>query len=523
MARCAEERRRIDARAALISAEIARRSRRELGHSGLAQRAGARTGEELIQRVSGQSGRDARTLVQVGTLLAAPSPDEPARPWLRAVAEAVRGGDLGVDAAHAIRSGLGDPSPTVAPEALGRAAERLVARAREIGADRLAEFARHERDAIDEAGVAQREAARFERRYLKLSPADDGMTRLHGLLDPESAALVKGAFDRVTAPRRGGPRFVDPTEQARTAALIDDPRSNEQFALDAFVAMVRLATDADDGSLFGRWQPGVRVHVSERDLARRAGAGYLEGETAAISIATVERITCEQGSVPIAFDDDGQAVNVGREQRLFTRRQRIALAARDGGCRYPGCDRPPAWCEAHHVDAWAADHGRTDLAAGILLCRFHHLNVHNTGSRIRRHGGEYWLEPPGASPHESPHGSPHESPHDSLHDSRHDSPHGSPHGSPQGRPHDCVSSPSSAPSPAASLAPSQGVSPGPTRAPRSGGLPSRGAVPMPSRSPISMASRSPDPMPSRSPIPMPMPMPTRSPDPMSNRNPVRRT
>ena len=156
LARCAEERRRIDARSALISAEIARRSRRELGHSGLAQRAGARTGEELIQRVSGQSGRDARTLVQVGTLLAAPSPDEPARPWLRAVADAVRGGELGVEAAHAIRSGLGDPSPTVASEALGEAAERLVARAREIGADRLAEFARHERDAIDEAGVAQR-------------------------------------------------------------------------------------------------------------------------------------------------------------------------------------------------------------------------------------------------------------------------------------------------------------------------------------------------------------------------------
>ena len=269
--------------------------------------------------------------------------------------------------------------------------------------------------------------------------------------------------------------------------------------------MVRLATDADDGSLFGRWQPGVRVHVSERDLARRAGAGHLEGETAAISIATVERITCEQGSVPIAFDDDGQAVNVGREQRLFTRRQRIALAARDGGCRYPGCDRPPSWCEAHHVDAWAADHGRTDLAAGILLCRFHHLNVHNTGSRIRRHGAEYWLEPPGASPHASPHDSPHGSPHDSPQESPHDSPHG--------RPHDCVSSPSSAPSPAASLAPSQGVSPGPTRAPRIDGLPSRGAVPMPSRSPI------PIPMPSRSPDPMP----SRSPDPMPNRNPVRRT
>ncbi len=62
----ASVRRRVDAHAAVIAAEIAHRSRRELGYDGLAQRHGARTPEALVQRVTGTSARDARTLVRVG-------------------------------------------------------------------------------------------------------------------------------------------------------------------------------------------------------------------------------------------------------------------------------------------------------------------------------------------------------------------------------------------------------------------------------------------------------------------------
>ena len=96
----------------------------------------------------------------------------------------------------------------------------------------------------------------------------------------------------------------------------------------------------------------------------------------------------------VGFDDDGQAVNVGREQRCFNRRQRIALGARDGGCRWPGCNRKVSWSEAHHVKFWARDHGKTDLADGILLCRHHHLLLHDEHWEIVRRGGDYWLIPP---------------------------------------------------------------------------------------------------------------------------------
>ena len=60
----------------------------------------------------------------------------------------------------------------------------------------------------------------------------------------------------------------------------------------------------------------------------------------------------------------------------------------------PDCTRPPSWTEAHHIDHWARDGGRTDIADGVLLCRFHHMYVHNDGWRIVRRGAEYFAVPP---------------------------------------------------------------------------------------------------------------------------------
>src|SRR3546814_13633326 len=76
-----------------------------------------------------------------------------------------------------------------------------------------------------------------------------------------------------------------------------------------------------------------------------------------------------RSSVPILFDSAGQVVNVGRDQRLFTARQRIALSARDGGCIWPGCDRPPSWCEAHHIDEWQRPEERRVGKEWVSTCR----------------------------------------------------------------------------------------------------------------------------------------------------------
>jgi hypothetical protein len=431
----AEVQRRVSAIAAAVAGEIAHRSRRELGHGGLAASRGQRTAEGLISQLTGGSTREARTLVKAGELLPNEAPRRGAAPtaeWLAAIGDAVASAAISVEAAGVIRSRLGATraardaaadsgrsdaaSPgmgttgtgttgtgttgEVAREALAGAARMLVAEAPRLTIEQLTVRAGRVRDELDAAGVAEREREQHERRYLRLTPQADGMVRLTGLLDRESAATMVPVIDAVTSPRRSGPRFVDPDAEPGPERLVRDERTPEQLVLDSVVELIRIGSRVDDGRVLGDRKPAVRILVTGRDLdaapdatGTRPGAAYFEGQSEPVSISTAERLICSTGAIPILFDDDtGRVLNLGREQRLFTEKQRIALAARDGGCLM--CDRPPSWTEAHHIDHWEEHHGRTDIDDGVLLCRFCHLLVHNRGWRITRTGGRYFLERP---------------------------------------------------------------------------------------------------------------------------------
>jgi hypothetical protein len=78
-----------------------------------------------------------------------------------------------------------------------------------------------------------------------------------------------------------------------------------------------------------------------------------------------------------------QPLEVGRTTRTVAPAQRNALVVRDGGCAFPGCDRPQSWCEAHHLHHWAHG-GPTDLANLALLCWAHHRAVHEGGWQLGR-------------------------------------------------------------------------------------------------------------------------------------------
>jgi len=76
---------------------------------------------------------------------------------------------------------------------------------------------------------------------------------------------------------------------------------------------------------------------------------------------------------------------------------RIFLNVMFGGCMFVDCDRPASWCEGHHIEWVKRDGGKTVIENGILLCRHHHLLLHNNGWDILRtgeFGDEYWLVPP---------------------------------------------------------------------------------------------------------------------------------
>jgi hypothetical protein len=403
----ARHRRHLDTYAAWAAGEVAARSRFENGYAGLAQREGFANAVALIRSRSQTTHAEASKQVALGTMLAATAtpatPATPAtqagppRPSARADAiGACHDGRVSADGIDAIRRGLGETDAAVGDDLLSSASERLLAEADGLSADHLLRRARQLRDELDAEGIARRERERRDARSVTRWVRRDGMYQVSAVLDPESGRTVFAAFEEILSPRRGGPRFVDPVEQERQQAIIDDPRTDAQLAADALVEMIRIASAADASRMFGRSRPSVRVIVTETALADRppSAHGYIEAVLDPVSIETVERHLCATGAVGVMFDDDGQCLNVGREKRLFTARQRIGLAIRDGGCLFGDCDRPASWCEAHHIRQWSRDRGSTDIADGVLLCRFHHLLVHNNHWEILRDDSLYWLKPP---------------------------------------------------------------------------------------------------------------------------------
>lgn len=288
-------------------------------------------------------------------------------------------------------------------EAWSLAAEQLVDEAANRTVEELRAAARTTRDRLDPDGAERRSRERYEARSYRMWTDAEG--RQHGtfVFDDEGGLWVRSIFDSALRPRRGGPRFVDSEEKAEAQVLVDDPRTNDQLAYDLMLDLLRTGALADAQTVFGARQPGVRIVHVVRDESARAddfagGRTHTEDGLTFLPTAVAEQRACDSGRRAITVDERGNPLNVGRMHRLFTPAQRIALAIRDGGCRWKGCDRPPSYCEAHHIDDWSAG-GRTDIDRGILLCRFHHMNLHHRGWRINRVDREEFVlrDPSGSS------------------------------------------------------------------------------------------------------------------------------
>ncbi len=116
-----------------------------------------------------------------------------------------------------------------------------------------------------------------------------------------------------------------------------------------------------------------RTAVPAADACMVAGVGGISAETAAM-------LACDAVVLGIIRGVGGAVLHHGRRRRMVSPAQRRALQIRDGGCRYPSCARTSG-LDAHHVRHWAAQ-GRTDLDNLVLLCRFHHLAVHERVAMI---------------------------------------------------------------------------------------------------------------------------------------------
>ncbi|RQX16631.1 HNH endonuclease [Micromonospora ureilytica] len=231
-------------------------------------------------------------------------------------------------------------------------------------------------DAAAAAALAA-EAARAARdRHVTISEQTDGRLRLSGTLDAEAAALLRAIIDPLSAP--SGP---------------DDTRCAGQRRHDALADVCRLALRTGELPENGG-DPAQLVVTTDYDgLARQLGAGRLD---IGLRLApdTVRRLACDAAILPAVLGGAGQVLDVGRQRRLVTGPLRRALVLRDGGCAFPGCDRPPRWCAAHHLRHWA-DGGPTSLDNAVLLCGHHHRHIHQTEWVVRLgHDGRPEFVPP---------------------------------------------------------------------------------------------------------------------------------
>ncbi|MBS1674009.1 MAG: DUF222 domain-containing protein, partial [Actinobacteria bacterium] len=385
---------------------IASRSMRDAGHSGLAQKQGHRNTTSLLQDLGGMSKSEAARQARVGADLLAGSfgagaggeaddsgigsgegeASTPASsaPWHEPLGRALREGRVSSAQFDAIRRGLGEP-PEGAVEAWRVAADELVAEAQRRTVEELGAHARAARDLLDPEGAAARFEERCARRSFRTWVDHDGVRRSSMIHDDEGGAFIEAVLAAALRPRRGGPRFVADDERVASEELIRDDRTNDQLAYDLFLDVIRAGVLADAKTVFGVRQPGLRLVQAIDPDGVRGATSMTEDGLLVFPAAIADRRLCDTGATIVTVDSCGNPLDVGREQRLFTSRQRIGLAVRDGGCRWPACGLPASYCEAHHIDEWGRDQGRTDVDRGILLCRFHHLQLHNGGWRITRH------------------------------------------------------------------------------------------------------------------------------------------
>ncbi|VXB79561.1 conserved hypothetical protein [Microbacterium sp. 8M] len=385
-------RRTLDAVHAEVATGIARESRRELGPESLAKQQGFRTAAHLIATTTGSSTGDAHRLVKVGeataprtNLLGKPLPAK-----FPAVRAALTEGRIGAAAADLLVTFLDRMIVKVGRDAAAEAEEFLVAMAPGLSLDEVRRMITRLEAHLDPDGVAPREEELRARASLSMFERD-GMLHLNATLDPARGAAVKTAIEGYVSAE-----FAAKREGRDPAAPDADRRTVQQIQADALVHLAEHAlTCLRNTTLNGAT---VVVRVNAADLETGTGFGLVDGITQPVSIDTVRRMAGGGRVTRWVCGDDGEILNWGRERRLFTRAQRLALTERDGGCAF--CGLPPGMTKAHHIDWWARDHGTTDLTNGILLCETCHHLVHDNGWDIRIdgtgiHAKVWFLPPPG--------------------------------------------------------------------------------------------------------------------------------
>jgi hypothetical protein len=214
---------------------------------------------------------------------------------------------------------------------------------------------------------------------------------LNARLPAEIGAVVRKAIEAAVEALR---ETSEPTDSAvhivAGPGFTPDPPPAGARRADALLHiaetfLARRGEDTGAGSSADRYQ--VVVHIDQAILSDAPAATEDEphrcelDDGPAVALDTARRLACDATIVGLVEGEGGEPLDIGRKSRSIPPALSRALRARDGGCRYPGCDRT-RFTEGHHVKHWA-DGGETKLGNLITLCGFHHRLVHEGDFGVR--------------------------------------------------------------------------------------------------------------------------------------------
>jgi Domain of unknown function (DUF222)/HNH endonuclease len=321
--------------------------------------------------------------------------------------------------------------PASAPASAWPVAEQLLIEAARFEAPReLARTAQALLARLDPDGVEPVEDRIERQRAFSLVKHRDGSASPRGTWTAELSAYWEAILDSLAAPQPAGDQPDQRSaSQRRHDAMLEVAqrvlRSGELPSTAGVPVTVLATTTIGELATAAGYPPDPRTGTGSgcsasagRDPETGAGGldpdgavagsgldldGLLGADSAAlatlghgqiVSARTLLAMACEAQVVPVVFNEAGGIMAYGATRRLASPGQRLALAARDGGCCFPGCDRPAAWSEVHHIVPWLIEQ-RTDIDNLCLLCPHHHRSFDKAGWQVHlEHGTPYWIPPP---------------------------------------------------------------------------------------------------------------------------------
>ena len=355
----------------------------ELDSRSIAATAGFRDTKQLLAGMLNLSPTEAGTRVAHAAQLASRRTltGEVLAPLLPNTAEALAAGEIGPAQVRVITETMGAIPAWVSAVERDAAEADLARHARSFHPTSLHKIGQRILGCLDPDGRQPRDEPQPDpgAGELRLWDRRDGRLGLEGYLEPEHRAAVRSLIEQLAAPRPA-------------TAGIPDARTAPQRNADALLEVCGLARAAQDCPSTAGEPPHLTVTIDWEALRTGLGVATLDYGTR-IRAADARRWACDAKIIPMVLGGRSEPLDVGRAMRTVPLSVRRALVARDRGCVFPGCDRPPGMCQAHHCRHWI-DNGETSVENCVLLCEAHHRHVHHTGWEILIHPGHVEFIPP---------------------------------------------------------------------------------------------------------------------------------